>query len=63
MLDDIGKSKNKSWAIRDFSLQTHPATRSVTKKKQHEEMDRQLESMKQLMKSLSDKHEEFRKSK
>jgi hypothetical protein len=62
ILDNIGKSKNKSWAIQDFSLQTCLATRSVTKERQHEEMDQRLESMEQLMKSLSDKHEEFHKS-
>jgi len=62
ILDNIGKSKTKSWAIRDFSLQTRPTTRSVTKERQHKEMDQRLESMEQLMKSLLDKHEEFRKS-
>jgi DNA repair ATPase RecN len=45
-----------------FFITTRPATRSATKERQQEEMDQRLGNMEQLMKSLSDSHEEFRKS-
>jgi hypothetical protein len=62
ILDNIAKSKNKSLGNSEFFIITRPATRSVTKERQQEEMDQQLENMEQFMKRLSDSHGEFCKS-
>jgi hypothetical protein len=43
----IGKSKNKTWAHRDFSLESRPATRSVTAGRQQEVMEERMGQMEQ----------------
>jgi galactokinase len=56
------KIKEQELGNSGFFITTRPATRSVTKERQQEEMDQRLENMEQSMKSLSNSHEEFRKS-
>ena len=56
----IGKSKNKNWVYRDFSLESQPATCLVTKTRQQGEMEDRMGSMEHSMNSISAAQEEMR---
>jgi hypothetical protein len=58
--DNIGKSKNRNWSYRDFSLNSWPVTCSITQRKQQGAMEGRMGHMEQSVKSLDDGQLEIR---